>query len=204
MPASRTTCRRKSASRKKSASRRKSASRKTCSRRRSASRSRSCAANRSRTSTGACGARAPCFDSNGNPMRFATRGADGNCRVRSCGPGMIMNPNTGKCSSRSTATGKEMALKKKYDDAKRFTAAYDAAGGSVGYYNQFDAATYLQRQQANNIKSDNLYRAQFAARSSDMAERSAANERLNRFNKSFREQTKSQGVVGRLSSMLFG
>lgn len=223
MPASkRTTCRRKkTASRKKSASRSKTAPRKTCSRSRTLSRrktaSRSCGLSRSRTVTGACGPRAPCIDEEGNVMRFATRGSDGNCRVRSCGSGYIMNPKTGTCVTTSNSYGKELALKKKYDDARRFAESYEAAyldakdkSSSAQYYDQFDMKTYMENQRARNkaaFNRDAEYRARALEQAS--ARKTHADEWAQR-QRTLQKTRSGQGIVGkqgifsRAGSYLFG
>lgn len=98
---------------------------------------------------GGCTTALPCVDENGNVVPWSTRGKDGVCRIKKCGPGLIMDPTTGKCVSSKTPNGAALALAKKYDDARRLVHAYENNGGpQIAYYDQFDALDFKVRRDA--------------------------------------------------------
>jgi len=98
------------AKKRASKSRSSSRSRSTASRSRSRSTSRSlgygpygteCAPGYQRSAiTGAC-TKIPCFDSAGNMIPYATRNKYGECQLPRCGKNTVLNPETGRCISRS-------------------------------------------------------------------------------------------------------
>ena len=110
---------------------------------------RKCALNRAKLDNGKCSRKIPCMGSNGGSLPHVKRGLDGHCRLRPCGRGRIMNPDSGRCKSTKTKHGQTIALSKRYDDAKRFVAAYERSSYPEGprvYYDRFDSEK-LQRGQ---------------------------------------------------------
>lgn len=98
---------------------------------------------------GRCSSKIPCVDGMGNVVPYATRGSDGQCRIKSCGKGKIMDYETGKCISTDTPRGHQLKLAKKADDAKRFLNAYTSAAlgaglKTPGYYDEFKPNRFAQ------------------------------------------------------------
>ncbi|CAM9134520.1 unnamed protein product [Sphacelaria rigidula] len=102
---------------------------------------------------GGCTTALPCVDSLGRPVPFSTRGKYGICRLKKCGPGLILDPKTGRCVSSKTPDGQVLALAKKYDDAVRFVEAYRNNGGPINtYYQQFNADDFNNHRQNERRK----------------------------------------------------
>lgn len=105
----------------------------------------------------------PCLDDYGRPVPFATRGSDGVCRLKKCGTGMILDPETGRCISTKTPTGQKLALMKRYDDAQRFVVNFENShpGKPAGYYTSFNAMAFNdERQRIRSERNEELVKRQ--------------------------------------------
>lgn len=207
-----TACRRKTASRKKTACR-KTACCRTPSRTRSVYRSAygsrslgaACPLSRSLSATGRCGTVAPCIDQQGNILPYATRGADGNCRVSSCGPRSIMNPETGRCISTATVDGRALAMAKKYDDAKRFVDIYkktldiNPEYQTRSYYDSFNGKDYGSLGRTQRLADEQLRVTRSEAIRAEQKKRLDKSRQSAEFNRSFNTQKK--GIMSGLTSL---
>ena len=116
-------------------------------------RRRKCALNEARTLDGGCSSRVPCLDpSTGQVVPYATRGADGKCRIKTAPKGQILDPETGKAISIKTPKGERLNLAKRYDDADRFITSYKSASTAAGltsvprYYSRFIPSQFRNAQ----------------------------------------------------------
>lgn len=75
---------------------------------------------------GQCVGRLPCFDDQGNVIPYMERDKYGNCRIKECAKGKILDPETMTCISVKTPRGKALTLAKKFDDAKMYVQRYNA------------------------------------------------------------------------------
>lgn len=121
-------------------------------------RRRKCPANTEVRPDGSCSRRVPCMDDNGNVLPYATRGADGQCRIKAAPPGQIIDPTTGKAVSVKTPTGQRLHLAKRADDAKEFLASFTSAAQNARipiptYYDQFKPDRFLAVRLAERQKA---------------------------------------------------
>ena len=143
-------------------------------------RRRKCPLNTAVRPDGSCSSRVPCMDDDGNVLPYATRGTDGNCRIKEAPRGYVINPETGKPVSIKTPAGKRLHLAKRADDAKEYLASYVSAAqnaqitGPLTYYDQFKPdrflAARLRERQAARLDAINRTREAEAKREKEERE----------------------------------
>ena len=143
-------------------------------------RRRKCPANTAVRPDGSCSSRVPCMDLDGNVLPYATRGSDGQCRIKEAPRGYIMSPETGKPVSIKTPAGKRLHLAKRADDAKAFLRSFETAARSASipssaltYYNQFQPGRFQQArlEERRKAREDVIKRYEEAERKREREER---------------------------------
>ena len=129
---------------------------------------RKCPMNTAVKADGSCSSRVPCMDTAGNILPYATRGLDGQCRIKEVPRGMILNPETGRPVSIKTPTGQRLHLAKRADDAQAFLKSFNDACASANiqtrtYYDQFEPARFQQARLAERNKAREELRKRYEA-----------------------------------------
>ncbi|ACH46808.1 unknown [Feldmannia species virus] len=119
---------------------------------------RGCSIDKEMDYDGHCGEGMPCFDNGGRPLPWLERDKFGNCRVKSCGAGKILDPATLKCISIKTPRGKALALAKKYDDAGNFVRRYEENLKRQDQRFQNEYSSYNRAFQTNAFDQRNVDR----------------------------------------------